>query len=171
MASLGDSRRESGQANIDARRASGRAMVEERNAIGRSIGDGRRASGQANIDARRASGKALRDDMRALAEDSPEKLKLPDIAPRGSMPSQRSVANFVMPIGSSGGGIASPLTEVEAGAGNSSREYYHDNTVYFYSSDYTIAVEIRPLKTLRMIDANGDMAEFQFKLPPPSEAP
>lgn len=153
MASLGDSRRESGQANIDARRASGRAMVEERNAIGRSIGDGRRASGQANIDARRASGKALRDDMRALAEDSPEKLKLPDIAPRGSMPSQRSVANFVMPIGSSGGGIASPLTEPL----QSAREYHAEGT---RSSDGLFFIPA--IKKLVMRDANDAEVIFQY---------
>ncbi len=164
MTSLGDSRRQSGQANIDARRASGvsmtanrqasgRAMVEERNAIGRSIGDGRRASGQANIDARRASGKAMRDDMRALAEDSPEKLKLPDIAPRGSMPSQRSVASFVMPIGRSGGGIASPLTEPSFAA----REYYATGT---RSSDGLFFIPA--IKTLVMLDANEDEVKLQF---------
>lgn len=114
---------------------------------------------------------AMRDDMRALAVDNSMTKTLPSLAPVGKIPSRTGRVDWSRSAGLAGSGLASPLTEIDAGAGNSSREYYDDKDVYFFSSDYLLAVEIKPLKTLRMVDADGSAATFEFKLPPPSEEP
>ena len=112
---------------------------------------------------------AMRDDMRALAVDNSMTKTLPPLAPVGKIPSRTGRVDWSRsPTSTSGSGLASPLTEIDVGAGNSSREYYDDEAVYFFSSDYLLAIEIKPLKTLRMVDAAGAEATFQFKLPPAS---
>lgn len=166
--SIGDERRASGKAMVDSRKASGKAVADDRRASGKAMESDRRQSGLDMASERRASGKAFRDDLRALADSETENKALPPAQERPPIPAARGVATYTRPA-QAGGGIASPLTEVEAGEGVSSREYYEDQAVYFYSSDYLLAVEIKPLKTLRMIDADGSAATFEFKLPPPSE--
>lgn len=61
--------------------------------------------------------------------------------------------------GSDGVGIASPLTEPDAGA----REYWPEQTI---QSDYALfALRIKPIKTVYMQDANGETVVLQFAEP------
>jgi hypothetical protein len=71
------------------------------------------------------------------------------------------------PGSGAGGGIASPLTE---GAELSAdpvfaREFYERS--YFYSNDYLLAVEMRPLKKIHMRDVMGNSVELHFAEPDP----
>ena len=129
----------------------------------------RQQIGTDNTNARRASGVVMRDDMRALADPPQLRQPMPTIPKRGGMAAARGTGEYTAVAAAGGGGLASPLTEIGDGASHSSREYYEDQVVYFHSSDYLLAVEIKPLKTLRMVDADGSEATFEFKLPPPSE--
>ena len=79
------------------------------------------------------------------------------------MPAKQGTAsNPAIPIkgGASGGGIASPLTETP-----NSRTYYVE-TSSLYSSDYMLAVEIEPLKSVTMTDADSQTVVFNWALPP-----
>lgn len=126
-----------------------------------NFADERRASGRDMVNERRASGKAFRDDLRALAVSDSDARVLPPAAERAPIPAARGVATYTAPpAASAGGGIASPLTEIDG----LSREYYEQPVERFaHSSDYLLALEIRPLKNLHMVDANGDDVVLQFK--------
>ncbi len=113
--------------------------------------EARKQSGRDMEESRRASGRKMRDDMRALAEANRPTPALPDIPVRGSIPSRRGSAPWSgsSAPNSSGGGIASPLTEV-AGA----REYYTASRLTV-SNTFLEAFEVRMLKKMVFTDADG----------------
>lgn len=59
----------------------------------------------------------------------------------------------------SGGGVASPLVEADY----ANREFHAERTLVTPDGFFTVAY--RPLKTLKMTDANGDEVVFSFKAP------
>lgn len=125
--SIADERRASGQAMVDARRQSGKNMASER----------------------RASGKAFRDDLRALADSETENRTLSPAREMSRMPPARGVANYTPPAtGSTGGGVASPLTEAEG-----TREYYPPAVVI--AADGYFIYSVRSVKKLTLNDSNG----------------
>lgn len=156
--SIGDERRASGRAMVDSRKASGKAVADDRRASGKAMESDRRQSGLDMASERRASGKAFRDDLRALADSETENKALPPAQERPPIPAARGVATYTRPA-QTGGGIASPLTEIDL----DSREYYEDEKGFMYSTDYLFAVEIKPLKMIKMKDANKEDVVFVFK--------
>ena len=124
----------------------------------------RRATEQAMIE--RRTGRAEVDDINALVNQPRQRRSLPAVEPRGSVAPQRGRGNYAAPAGGSGGGIASPLTEVETTPGSklADREYYEGVTM-FYSTDYMLAIEVQPLKTLKMTDANDEEVQLSFQRP------
>lgn len=122
----------------------------------------RRAIG-ANNEATRRS---FADDLNRLVNPSGTNKTLKAIEPRGARAAKRGASTYTAPATGTGGGIASPLTEKLTPSGGSTRTYYEE-TSNLYSSDYLLAVEIEPLRSVTMIDANGDEVTLNFA-PPPS---
>jgi len=127
----------------------------------------RKAIGKRMIEER--TGKSVAEDLNRLAAPQQQRRSLPGISSVGALPASVGRATYKAPAAAATAGIASPLVEIDtadgAPAGEAGREYYPDH-YSLYSSDYLIALEIRPLKTLRMTDLNGDAVELQFKKPP-----
>lgn len=120
--------------------------------------ESRRASGRKLEEDRRASGRKMRDDMRALAENNRLERTLPVLPVRGKQPAKRGAAVWSgggVTSGGGGGGIASPLTE----ANYNDREYYDS---VMLTSDFLVAIEIKPLKKLTMSDADDNPAVFNY---------
>lgn len=118
----------------------------------------RRKSGRDMEESRRASGRKMRDDMRALAENNRLERTLPELPVRGKQVAKRGTAvwSSAAPVdGGGGGGIASPLTETNY----DSREY-HDSVML--TSDFLVAIDIKPLKKLTMSDADGNPVVFNY---------
>lgn len=122
----------------------------------------RRAIGANN----EASRRSLADDLNRLVSPGSANKALKTIDPRGARAAKRGVSTYSAPAaGGTGGGIASPLTEKLTPTGGSTRTYYAQ-TSNLYSSDYLLAVEIEPLKSITMIDATGAEVLFNFASPP-----
>ena len=128
--------------------------------------------------------KGLIDGLKALAVPERQAPRLARVEPRGSIPAARGYAEVNQQPGTGGtsGGIASPLIEGgtpgDPPAGEPNKDMtlepvpdriYYDESFNLYSSDYLLAVEIKPLKTLTMRDSNGDEAVFNFAKPPTPE--
>lgn len=147
-------------------------LAQQRAAIRAGVSNTRAATG---ADERRAIGKRIEaerrgesvvEDLNRLITPARQRRTLRSVPTVGSLPVTRGRGNYTPPAAGTGGGIASPLTEVETaeGSGVSLREYYEDVTV-FYSTDYLMAVELQPLKQLHMTDANGDPVALKFQKP------
>lgn len=84
--------------------------------------------------------------------------------PRGGIPARRGYVERAYQPGSAAGdtaGIAGPLTEVP------DTRTYHDDVRYpMYSSDHLLAVEICPLASMKMLDA--EEREVVMNFAPPS---
>ncbi|MFI8479635.1 hypothetical protein ACIGCM_03600 [Pseudomonas sp. NPDC078700] len=145
----------------DSRRASGAAMEQQRRAIGTGNEAARRAIGAANEASRRGTAQIV-DDLNRLTIPAKEPRRLRTVEPRGLLPAKRGTGNNPpTPIrAGTGGGIASPLTEVE-----SSRIYFEEVSTFF-TNDYLLMVEIQPLQQLKMTDADGQEVVFNYKVPP-----
>lgn len=139
----------------DQRRAIAEGMRASRQATGEAE---RRATGEAMV--RRRTGREEVEDLNAVIKQRRQRSALPALEARGGIPAQTGTGNYAAPPASTGGGIASPLTE----SGLAGREYYEGVTM-FYSTDYLMAVELRPLKELHMTDANGDHVRLKFQRP------
>lgn len=130
----------------------------------------RRAAGQAMIE--RRTGRAEVDDINALVNQPRQRRSLPAVEPRGGVAPQRGRGNYAAPAGGTGGGIASPLTEVvtaEGGRTVPDREYWPN--MIMSSSDGLRVWEVRPIKTWRFVDANGDSVVLNIAQPrTPEEA-
>lgn len=124
----------------------------------------RRNTGGAMEAKRRAIGKSISDDLSRIVSITAPKAGLKVLDKRGSLPAKKGRGEFAgTKSNSSGGGIASPLTEIQ---GADSREYYEESSsAYFWSSDYLMAVELKPLKVLRLKDADNQDVELEFKKP------
>ena len=123
----------------------------------------RRQSGRDMEEARRASGRKMRDDMRVLAENNRLERTLPVLPVRGSQPAKRGSAVWTggAPAATSGGGIASPLTEPSFAA-----RTYHASSV-FLSSDFLMAMEVKPVKSIAMKDAGNFNVIMNYAAPEP----
>lgn len=157
--------------NEQIRRGNGQRIESERRATGSNNEAERRGINKQMENERR--GTSVVDDINSLVRPQARRNTLRPVEPVGSVPARQGVGSYkAPPAASTGGGIASPLVEIDTpdGAlpGVAGREYFPDRAT-LYSSDYLIAVEILPLKTLRMTDANGAAVELQFKKPKPPE--
>ena len=107
----------------------------------------------------------LVSDLNSLQTVPRQAKSLAVLDPRGGRPATVGVGVWKEPAKkSSGGGIASPLTEDVGVDGKSLRVYYPDAT-QIYSNDYLLAIEIQPLKTLNMTDADGNAVVLNFARP------
>jgi hypothetical protein len=140
-------------------------LQEERRAIGARNEASRRAIGRQMEDRRRGT-KAV-DDLNSLVEPARKTTTLRTIEPRGSIPVSRGRGVWnESRAPATGGGIASPLTETTTGEDKeSTRKYYEESIDIFYSNDYMLAVQIKPLKSLSMKDASGADVLFNFAEP------
>ncbi|MCY1360262.1 hypothetical protein D9M69_468800 [compost metagenome] len=107
---------------------------------------------------RRASGADIVRDLRALQQQNTQERKLRPLGARVGLDAKRGRADWKEPA-KAGGGIASPLTEVPGS------RIYHEVTTGFYSNDYLIFTEVRPLKSIRFLDANDAEVQLDFALP------
>lgn len=86
-----------------------------------------------------------------------QRKKLSVIEPRGGLSGKRVSVGYKAPA-TGGGGIASPVTETQ----------YSDRTSYeitTQSSDGLYTRVRRPVKSIRMLDANGEAVVLQFAEP------
>lgn len=145
----------------DSRRASGESMAKQRRDSGESMAKQRRAIGAGNEASRRGTAQIV-DDINRLTIPAKEPRRLSTIEPRGALPAKRGTgSNLPTPINpGAGGGIASPLTEVE-----DSRVYF-DEVSTFFTNDFLLMVEIKPLQQMKMTDADGQEVVFNYKVPP-----
>lgn len=89
---------------------------------------------------------------------------------RGAVPGQTGTGSFKgQEQGSGGGGIASPLVEITKAETMRAERTYYDQISKIYSNDFLFAIELRPLKTITMQDANKQRVQLQFALPPDPE--
>ena len=120
-----------------------------------ALGDERRASGARNAAERRAIGARIRADLSRSVTPERQSESLPALDPRGARAEQKGRASYTPPAGS-GGGIASPLTEPDAGT----REYWPGGLV---SSDGLFTLPA--IKVLNLTDANGAAVQIQLADP------
>lgn len=146
--------------NEERRRASGAAMEASRRASGAAMEASRRAGGTAMTE--RRTGKSVAEDIQSLVQPPRQAKPLPRIDPVGSLPPQRGLGTSAPASGGgTGGGIASPLSEVPQ-----SRVYYTEaQSQSIYSNDYLLSMEVLPLKSLFMTDASGAAVQMNFALP------
>lgn len=137
---LGDSRRASGAAIEASRRGGGDAMIERR------------------------TGKSVAEDINALAAPPRQSKALRSVGPIGALPARRGSGVYSASATSTGGGIASPLLEGSSGVGASLAREYHAG-ITLTSSDGLISLDVEPLKTLTMRDANGEPVVMEFAVP------
>lgn len=103
----------------------------------------------------------LVDGLRGPDAEKPLPTLRPE-EPRGGIPAARGYAEKQYQPGSGAGasGIAGPLTEVP-----NTRTYHEDIVYQMYSSDHLLAVEICPLASIRMLDAEEREVVFNFAAP------
>jgi hypothetical protein len=150
----------------DERRASGESMAQQRRATGKNNEAQRRAIGKAMEESRRGASQ-LAEDINRLVVPPTTPRRLRTIEPRGVLPTQRGTASSPAQPIRQGGGIASPLTErttVVEGQTVPDRDYWPAQSVM--TSDGLLMFQIKPIKTVRMQDANGDAVAFNYALPP-----
>lgn len=145
----------------DARRANGARIESERRAIGVRMESERRANGR-RIESER-TGAAVQDDINSLVRPERKRQALPPVAPRGALPTQRGRADYKAPAAATGGGgIASPLTEVEL-AGVGDRTYWP--AMLQTTTDGLFSFEVRPIKTWKFLDADGNAVLMNIAQP------
>lgn len=128
--------------------AAGRQQSSEaaRRAIGRSLEEQRR-------------GKTLQGDLNSLKPGARQSKTLPARERSGGRPASSGVGAWnpsTPSAGGAGGGIASPLTEKTKTEGTATvpdRDYY--GTVVVATSDGIFTMEIKPIKALKLTDADG----------------
>lgn len=120
-----------------------------------------------------ATDKRLIEDLNKLI-DTARPRQLPPVQERGELPPARGYHESPPPAEPppSGGGIASPLTEIESTETPpvQSRDY-HTAEVEITSTDGMITFVYAPIARLRMVDANAAEAEFVFRHPVTGDLP
>ncbi len=152
--------------NEQRRRASGDAMERSRRDSGAAMEASRRAGGEAMI--KRRTGKSVADDIQSLVQPPRQAKPLPRIDPVGALPAQKGRGTSSGPAtgGATGGGIASPLTEQtvqEAGVAIPDREFWPNQIMT--STDGLRVWEIRPIRTWRFTDADGNPVVLHIARP------
>jgi hypothetical protein len=116
--------------------------------------------------AARRRGKATVDDINSLVKLPTTKPKLAPIEPRGGLAAKQGRGDYQEPEASTGGGIASPITEIKY----SDRTYWDDITIT--SSDGLLSFRVKPIKQIEQVDANADEVVQIFANPkPPAPTP
>ena len=139
--------------NEEKRRATGTNNEAARRAIGTNNEAARRKIGSDMIE--RRTGRAQVDDINALLNPPRERRTLKQLEPRGGVTGQVGTGNYTAPP-ATGGGIASPLVEPDAG----NREYYP--TVLLPTTDGLAWARLRSVRRYVMEDANGDEVIQEF---------
>lgn len=122
------------------------SLTSERKAIGSSIEQ-----------SRRATGKQITDDLNRLISPKPKSKPLATVPKRGALPAQAGVGKYKATTpASTGGGIASPLTEPDV----SKRQYWDTG---LQSSDGLFFVPA--IKQLSLTDSNGDPVVINLAQP------
>lgn len=113
----------------------------------------------------------LIDDLNRLL-DLPSERRLPELLPRGASSPSRGYAEGPEPEVPVGGGIASPLTEIESTEDPlvESREYF-ETEVEITSTDGMITFVYQPIARLRSQDALGSPVEQVFRHPDTGDLP
>lgn len=89
---------------------------------------------------------------------------------RGAVPGKTGTGSFKgQEQNSGGGGIAGPLVEITDPQTLRAKRTYYDKVTQIYSNDFLFAIELRPLKTITMQDANKQTVQLQFAVPPDPE--
>lgn len=104
----------------------------------------------------------IKSDINALVEQPRQPRTLPPVEPVGGIPAGRGVAPYLAGGGGGGGGgggIASPLVEPDF----NQREYYENS--YYLSGDFLFALELKPVKKIKMRDANNAAVDLEFAEP------
>lgn len=136
------------------RRASGEAMVARRG-TGAQAAAARQAIGDAMV--ARRTGQSLVDTLNRVVDTPKRRSPLKTVEPRGSLPTQRGRGDWKEPASSgTGGGIASPLIEADAGT----RTYWPSG---WLSSDGLFVLPA--IKTLDLTDANDAPVQIQLANP------
>ena len=128
----------------DERRASGRAMEANRRAIDGAMRAARQSTFKRDLNALESGTNARRTGSLRVIE------------PRGGVPSSTARVDYTPPA-STGGGMASPLTEI------GTRDYHP--AVLVPSSDGIFTLQIEHVKKLFMQDSNDDPHEFNYLNP------
>lgn len=115
--------------------------------------------------AARRRGQATVDDINSLVKLPTTKPKLAPIEPRGGLAAKQGRGDYQEPEASTGGGIASPLTEADY----DTREYWAEKTIT--SSDGLLSFRIKPIKKIIQADANAAEVVQLFADPNPVPAP
>lgn len=116
----------------------------------------RRAAGQAMIE--RRTGRAEVDDINALVNQPRQRRSLPAVEPRGSVAPRRGRGNYTAPP-AAGGGLAWPLTEDDA----ATRVFWSSQVIS--SADGLVAIQIKPLRTMMLRDANDSSGALSLAEP------
>lgn len=139
----------------DSRRASGADIERARRQLGLNNETARRNLGRQMEAARR--GVDVVEDIARLTPPTRPTRTLSRVPAVGGYTSQRGRADYNPPrsMGGGGGGIAGPLTEKDG-----SRTYHPRG--FIYSNDFLLALEIRPLASMTMVDANSAEIVFNY---------
>ena len=137
----------------DQRRAIAEGMRASRQATGEAE---RRATGEAMV--RRRTGRDDVDDINAVVRQPRQRTALPTVAPRGSVPAQVGTGNYTAPP-ATGGGLAWPLTEDDA----ATRVFWSSQVIS--SADGLVAIQIKPLRTMMLRDANDSSGALSLAEP------
>ena len=135
------------------------SLEQQRRAGGAAMEQQRRAGGAAMAARRR--GQATVDDINSLVKLPATKSKLAPIEPRGGLAAKQGRGDYQEPEASTGGGIASPITEIKY----SDRTYWDDITIT--SSDGLLSFRVKPIKQIEQVDANADEVVQIFANPKP----
>lgn len=144
-----DDRRDSGYRMQDSRRAIGDRMIKDRQAI------------RAGIEAARAS--TFKTDLNTLETSPRKQVSLRSREAKGNRPATVGTGAYKAPAAiSTGGGIASPLTEV-AVDGVGDREYWP--AMIQETTDGLLSFEVRPIKKWKFLDADGNPVVLNIAKP------
>lgn len=140
------------------RQAIAQGMASSRAATG---GDERRATGQRIIEER--TGKAVADDLNRLISQPRQRQTLKTVSPVGALPAGVGRGVYVPPAATTGGGIASPLTEKTKVVGGKT---VPDNELWAAGYPSSDGLLVLPAwKTVRLTDANGAEVVFEYANP------
>lgn len=131
------------------------SLEEQRRAIGTAMTASRGTGDQ--MAARRNGRKAV-DDINSLVSPASQRKTLTTLDPRGRLEAKQGRGDYVEPV-TGGGGIASPLTELDY----LDRLHWDERTIT--SSDGLLSFRVKPIKQITQQDDNGDEVLQRFAEP------
>lgn len=146
--------------NESERRAIGTRNEAQRRGIGTRMINDRKAI-HAGIEAARAS--TFKADLNTLETSPRRQVSLRSREAKGNRPATVGTGAYKAPAAiSTGGGIASPLTEV-AVDGVGDREYWP--AMIQETTDGLLSFEVRPIKKWKFLDADGNSVALNIAKP------